>query len=296
VGVTDVKQFPITRERILDMVTWSPRRYRLKDWETLRAPSQPGRDWYLHFPFYETFANVCDASCPVRHGETLRDQHQGIRAYSYLECEDHELDAVRQWLESLGSYVAIRDCMALSFALDYEREDGSPDNPQTSVGALRARAKPYGRAPTGDGYAAAAQLVDKCVEFLTIVSCYGDADAVVAMPASDPAKAFDLPRYLAQNIASRWRRDDLSAAVRTVVARPQMKNLRIEDKLARLDGTIWVDSAAKGRNILLVDDLYQSGTSMNYVTMLLLEAGARRVYGLAVEKTCRNDDNYGGDR
>jgi hypothetical protein len=30
---------------------------------------------------------------------------------------------------------------------------------------------------------------------------------------------------------------------------------------------------------------------MNYVAMLLLEAGAKKVYGMACEKTCSNDDN-----
>lgn len=43
--------------------------------------------------------------------------------------------------------------------------------------------------------------------------------------------------------------------------------------------------------VLLVDDLYQSGVSMNYVAMLLLEAGAKKVFGLSCEKTCSNDDN-----
>ena len=43
--------------------------------------------------------------------------------------------------------------------------------------------------------------------------------------------------------------------------------------------------------VLLVDDLYQSGVSTNYVAMLMLEAGAKEVFGLACEKTCRNDDN-----
>jgi predicted amidophosphoribosyltransferase len=46
-----------------------------------------------------------------------------------------------------------------------------------------------------------------------------------------------------------------------------------------------------GRVILLVDDLYQSGISMNWVAMKILEAGATAVFGLAVEKTCRNDEN-----
>lgn len=35
---------------------------------------------------------------------------------------------------------------------------------------------------------------------------------------------------------------------------------------------------------------------MNWVGMELLNAGARKVFGLACEKTCRNDDNVRGAR
>lgn len=289
-----MKQASITLERIQEMVTWTPRRHRLRDWNVLRAPSQAGKDWVLQFPFFETLANLCDASCPVRHGGTKRDQYGDKRAYTYLKCDDDEREKVEQWLESIGSYVAIRDCMALSFALDYEREDGKPENRQTSIGALRARAKPYKRAPTHDGFAAADQLVDACMEFLANVSCYERVHAIVAMPPSDPLKPFDLPRYLAREIANRWPRDDLSDAVRTVAPRKEMKNLPLTEKLAALEGTVLVDSAVQGCNILLVDDLYQSGTSMNYVAMLLREAGAQCIFGLALEKTLRNDDNTSG--
>jgi hypothetical protein len=31
-----------------------------------------------------------------------------------------------------------------------------------------------------------------------------------------------------------------------------------------------------------------------YCGLLLLEAGAKKIFGLACEKTCRNDDNVGG--
>ena len=71
-----------------------------------------------------------------------------------------------------------------------------------------------------------------------------------------------------------------------------MKDALLEDKLEALEGTIEVDPEPfKDKVVLLVDDLYQSGVSMNYVAMLLLEAGAKKVYGLACEKTCSNDDN-----
>jgi predicted amidophosphoribosyltransferase len=54
------------------------------------------------------------------------------------------------------------------------------------------------------------------------------------------------------------------------------------------------DGVFTGKRVLLVDDLYQSGISMNYCALLLLRAGAKKVFGLACEKTCRNDDNVAG--
>ena len=71
-----------------------------------------------------------------------------------------------------------------------------------------------------------------------------------------------------------------------------MKDAILEDKLGVLEGTIEVDPGPfEDKVVLLVDDLYQSGVSMNYVAMLLLEDGAKKVYGFACEKTCSNDDN-----
>jgi predicted amidophosphoribosyltransferase len=38
-----------------------------------------------------------------------------------------------------------------------------------------------------------------------------------------------------------------------------------------------------------MDDLYQSGTTMQFVAMKLKQAGARHVYGLALVKALSND-------
>ncbi|MDI6709996.1 MAG: hypothetical protein QME76_04815 [Bacillota bacterium] len=105
-------------------------------------------------------------------------------------------------------------------------------------------------------------------------------------------RPFDLPRYLARSIAEQWGRDDLTHAIRLIAPRSAAKDLPLDRKLEALKGTIEVDKdLVGGKVILLIDDLYQSGTSMNYLGMLLLEAGAKKVFGLACEKTCRNDAN-----
>ncbi len=87
---------------------------------------------------------------------------------------------------------------------------------------------------------------------------------------------------------------NLSAHVRTTAPRQSIKAVARAQNLGTLAGTITVDrDVFRERTILLLDDLYQSGISMNYCAYLLLQAGAAKILGLACEKTCRNDDNEG---
>jgi hypothetical protein len=204
-------------------------------------------------------------------------------------------EGIPEWIEAVGDPVAMKDLLALSLALDYDREGGSPDQPQTEIGALRAQAKPYGDSTaTGQTTAAAEELADRCVEFLNRMTCYKTANCAVAMPPSDPSKEYNLPRYLAARIAGKLGIEDLTNHVRTVEKRDSIKGVPLADKLDTLLGTIEVDpDVFGGKRVLLVDDLYQSGVSMNYCGLMLLNAGAQKIFGLACEKTCRNDDNVG---
>ncbi len=288
-------QEPITKKRIEQMLTLRPRRMKLsREWpDALHEPPSDDKDWSLVLPFCETLKNAF-TSCPVEH-IGLRASKEGGRCYTFFsDAKENKstLKEVRKWLEAVGQFVALRDCLALSFVLDYDRTDGNPNNPQTTVGALRTRAKPYDAKPTDDTYKAADKLVSSCVAFIRTLSCYGSADAVVAMPPSRPDKPFDLPTYLAGGVAQALGLADCSEAVSTLKARPPLKDTALAAKLEALAGSVRVKPGSiKGKTVLLIDDLYQSGVSMNYVGMLLLEGGAKKVFGLACEKTCRNDDN-----
>jgi hypothetical protein len=200
---------------------------------------------------------------------------------------------VKDWLSKIGPYVAIRDCLALSFALDYDRENGDPNRSQTRIGALRSRAKPYDSQPSSDTFLAADELIDFCLKFIEDVDCYKDVDAIVSMPPSDPRKLFNLPSYLTAGIANGLSKPDLTGNIITCTPRKGLKEVLLEDKLETLKGTIEVlDSKLfDDKVLLLIDDLYQSGISMNFAAMLMLESGARKIFGLACEKTCSNDEN-----
>ena len=45
------------------------------------------------------------------------------------------------------------------------------------------------------------------------------------------------------------------------------------------------------KKIILIDDKYQSGTTIQYIAMKLQKAGAYQVYGLSMAKTMRDTDN-----
>ena len=290
---------PIHRERIGDMITWKPRRYRLADFDRpLKAPgeiSQNSQDWNLSFPFEETFVRGFEMVCKVKH-IGFRRFLTGSRHYTFLKnVTDEEIEEIENWVSIISPYVALRDCLGLSFALDYDKEDGDPNKPQTKMGSLRSRAKPYNAEATLDTFSAADELAQACLNFLQKVQCYNSVDTIVAMPPSKPNKKFDLPTYLAIIIAKKWGKTNLSNEICTVRERLPIKNLALEDKFQNLENTIKVyPDVFKGKTVLIVDDLYQSGISINYVGLLLLEAGAKNVVGLACEKTCRNDDNLKG--
>jgi hypothetical protein len=270
------------------------RRQLKTEWPTvLRPPSEPGSDWSMVLPFPNTYKNAFLSMCRVP-VHTHRGKTGKLCLFLRGTADDAEArEEVRRWVEVVSQPVAMKDHLALSFALDYERICGSPDQEQTDVGRLRFKAKPYGDKPaTKENEVAADELVGRCLAFLKEMTCYKSADCIVAMPPADPTKQYSLPGYIARGIAREWGREDLTNSLRTISPRNPIKGVPLAQKLDTLLGTIKVDyKVFQGRRVVLVDDLYQSGISMNYAGSLLLRAGAHKIFGLACEKTCRNDDN-----
>ncbi|OFW41581.1 MAG: hypothetical protein A3J28_11725 [Acidobacteria bacterium RIFCSPLOWO2_12_FULL_60_22] len=290
-------QKPITEDLICEMVSWTPRRVKLASdsfWpNVLQQPSGDYRNWLLVLPFPETFQNAFETMCfDVTHRVHVAENN---RCCIFLNDSHSDggksVNRAKAWIKTVGQHIAIRDRLALSFALDYRMESGDPQKKKTVVGDLCRRAKLY-EGSTSHDREAAKQLAQLCMDSLQKLTCYDSADCVVAMPSSRLKKTFDLPSYLAGKIASATGKKNLCDAVRTVKQRKQLKGLPVDEKLDALKGTVRVDgNAFQGKTVLIVDDLYQSGISLNYVAMLLLEAGARKVFGLACEKTSTNDDN-----
>jgi len=74
------------------------------------------------FPFSETLQNAFNQMSSVRH---IGFRSGKGRCFTFLKTQDpEEIDSVRAVIDKIGKYVAVRDCLALSFALDYDREGG----------------------------------------------------------------------------------------------------------------------------------------------------------------------------
>jgi predicted amidophosphoribosyltransferase len=75
-------------------------------------------------------------------------------------------------------------------------------------------------------------------------------------------------------------------SVRKVKETPELKNVDYAKRLELLGGAHSVDGAVlRGRRILLLDDLHQSGATLNAIARLLREAGgASAVFALALTR------------
>jgi hypothetical protein len=284
IGDADLDHLQIHRQQLC--TSWK---------EVVNPPATAGANFRLVLPFSETFENAFGA---MYTREFFANHAAGGRLQLWLNDTGGEVEVpeeAQEWIDTVGKRVAIQDYLAISFAIDFTFVGGDPTKTKSSIALLRRRAKPYGEDVTLTHHAAAAELAAECIEVLKELTCYDGADCVVAVPPSNPDKEYSLPRLLAAAIADEMDMEDLTKSIVTVKKRESVKEVALDAKLKLLRGSIEVEpDIFNGRTVLLIDDLYQSGTTINYCAQLLLESGADAVLGLACEKTCRNDDNQPG--
>ena len=78
--------------------------------------------------------------------------------------------------------------------------------------------------------------------------------------------------------------------------KPQMKQLSIKEKIEIWEKIYYnkgviLDNQIRGKNVIVVDDLYQSGATMWEYAKFLKSLGARCVFGIVCVKSLRDSDN-----
>jgi predicted amidophosphoribosyltransferase len=199
----------------------------------------------------------------------------------FTPCELGQLNGLLGLLEEC---LTIEDSLDESHALGYhqEEDDLTTGLRRTALDALVYRAK------YGSDNQARSQLVDLFGRFVSRHPRYGSASAVAAVPPHS-ASGSRLSRHLAQGLAAAlgMRPVPIRRARETL----QQKAITLEDRLAAVKqrvrnqkDSMAVPMALDGESVIVVDELYGSGASMEEAARSLRQAGSGCVLGLAASK------------
>jgi hypothetical protein len=156
---------------------------------------------------------------------------------------------------------------------------------RTKMGELVYRAKSY--SPTTGSRTAAAELSGRFKHWIKRHPRYLSSDIIVPAPPGNPNKAFDLTFFIADHLSK-----GLGLPVCECLKAGHMEEQKgVEQDLlslrANVSGKFQVRKNLSGRTALVIDDLYQSGETVNEIARACRAAGANSVLALAATKTAK---------
>lgn len=201
-----------------------------------------------------------------------------------------EITKIKTWMKDQGTLVFLRDCLSLSVALSI---NFNKSNTRTKIGELQNKGK--WKKDESSIY----QLAERVEEQIRHLPYYKDADLICSVP-SPPGTDFDLPGRVASLVGEKVGKQIITGGFAFDRKKPSLRDASFDNKWQ-----IWEDAKVSFRNndefnvndktVILIDDLYQSGITMQYVAMKLQQGGAREVYGLSFVKTRGDRDNASRD-
>ncbi|HME57996.1 MAG TPA: hypothetical protein VKF63_06645 [Terracidiphilus sp.] len=118
-----------------------------------------------------------------------------------------------------------------------------------------------------------------------------EIDLIVPVPPSDTSRKRQPVLEVAQAISDRNGIALCSSCIQKVKQTPQLKNIYdYEERVSVLRDAFSTNKPnTAGRRLLLFDDLFRSGATMNIITERLIEdGGAKTVYALTLTRTKKN--------
>lgn len=192
-----------------------------------------------------------------------------------------EYAQVESFVAQYKDLVFLRDTLDLSVALSMHETE--PER-RTVLGEHEYRVK-Y-RSEKMDTQADKAALVAEVQRRLEELPYFKMADYICTVPSNNPFMkeiVSELKGFSFADISNKVNWENKSGSLKNVDT--------AEEKLEMIQSwglQLSEDLDLKGKTVLLVDDLYQSGVTMQYIAMRMKEAGARRVFGMALVKSLGN--------
>lgn len=169
------------------------------------------------------------------------------------------------------------------WALDFHsRFDGDTQN-RGVIGDLVFRYK------YRDEHHLARELAGRWAQLLSAHRELPKPDAVLPIPSTTP-RDFDPVGALAQALASELQVPALfGVLVKTRATQPQKEMTSLAQKQANVRGAFALRGDLRGKHILLVDDLYDSGATLQEAARVLQRGGVASIVVLTLTKTIHSD-------
>lgn len=168
------------------------------------------------------------------------------------------------------------------WSLGFHSGFGGSDWKRSQVGDLAYRLKYEGDAE------AVQPLVDVAAALCREHPALANVDAIVPIPPS-VQRAADPVSLFSAGLAARLGKPVLAALVKTRQTQPQKELTTLAQKRANVAGAFAVQGNVRGKRVLLVDDLYDSGATLEEATRVLRQAGAASVGVLTLTRTIHSD-------
>jgi hypothetical protein len=245
-------------------------------WQCPKRVNDKG--WYIgtmNWPFSHGIASLAPA-CEIK-----TDTFKGEPAIWVPIRTDDEFEKLEEWVKEQGDRIFLRDSLAISVALSVNKVSKES---YTTVGALECKAK------NDEDQTAIEKLTELCADAIFELAHYKDTLHIAAVPPS-AGKSFHLPTEICTRLATGWGLNNISSEFSRVQKKP-LRDLVLGSKWEEWESTgLRMNRELTNQDVILIDDLYQSGTTLQFVAMKLQEAGARNVFGLCLVKSWRDTDN-----
>ena len=202
----------------------------------------------------------------------------------YVKCGGYDLNQIISWVNKYQNVIFINDALPLSLVLSFYKRKDADGWKYTKLGNI-VNAIKYRK-----DFSRLSYITETAAYAISSFPYYKDADCICAIPPSQ-GKDFDLPSHIASDLSSKVSKQNISQFV-VAGNKKQLKQTPLDDKITELfNWDVSINTDIRGKKIILIDDLYQSGATMMYIAMKLQTAGASAVYGLSMVKNLTNSDN-----
>lgn len=277
VSFRDLMYPPITIEAFLALRETKPKRiyFGSTHKDALKVSTKGSAAGFFNVPFAETISRIFPW--------TLFPNKKGsFGGYFRTVGDGSEFAQMEAWISAHSDLVFIRSLLTTALATCEHYET---NNQRSRIGALEHSAKYQNNQP------AAAELLQ------ILEGAYGRVhrslgiSGTVSVPPSTMGTP-SLPNRLAAKLSERLGLPDLTSSLRWNGAKNSIKELSVDKKWASLQQVgVTVGGAVAGQNLLLIDDMYQSGATAHFIASRLRAAGANDIHLLAVSKGRRDTDN-----